>query len=197
MAKRKDADSQRYRWYEDDRSGFQYGFQPITSKPNKYSRESGKPITDLGLKVSPLSYDTPPPSKKSLGGEGDVSGSPRDNSNPSPASDVYVIPPESTKVIVTVTSSNSIAWNTNPIVYLFTTTNLIMAVNPQFVSGKQGQLIAVQCVGSSITLKSGSGLTFDFTASQIRMDSGGIATLLYNATDSTWHITSFNPTGGF
>ena len=196
MAKRKDADSQRYRWYEDDRSGFQYGFQPITSKPNKYSRESGKPIEQAGLKVSPESYDTPPPSKKSLGGA-DVSGSPRDNSNPSPASDVYVIPPESTKVIVTVTSSNSIAWNTEPVVYLYTSTNLVMAVNPQFVQGQQGQLIAVECVGSSITIKAGSGLTFDGGGSQIKMNSGGIATLLYNQTDSTWHVTSFNPTGGF
>ena len=197
MARKKDADSQRFRWYEDDRSGFQYGFQPITSKPNSYSRESGKPIDQTGLKVSPLSYDTPPPSKKSLGGEGDVSGDPRSNSNPGTPSNVYVIPPESVKVIVTVTSSNSINWNTNPIVYIYSTTNLAMAVNPQFVPGKHGQLIAVECVGSSITLKNGSGLIFDFSATQIRMDSGGIATLFYNATDSTWHVTSFNSQGGF
>lgn len=197
MAKRRDADSQRFRWYEDDRSGLQYGFQPITSKPNAYSRESGKPLDQAGLKVAPLSYDTPPPSKKSLGGKGDVSGDPRANSNPSPASDAFIVPPESTRITVLVTSSSSIAWNNEPIVYLSTSVNLTMAVNPQLLSGFQGQQIAIQCVNSSITLKSGSGITFDFSASQVKMNSGSIGTMLYNATDNTWHMTSFNPQGGF
>jgi len=185
VAKRKDADSQRFRWYEDPKSGFQYGFQPLTSRPNKYGRESGKPIEQGGLKVSPLSYDTPPPSKKSLGGEGDISGDPRPDSNFQPASDAFIIPPESRDVIVNVDSSSSISWNTEPIVYLSTSVNLTMAVNPQVVSGQQGQLIAIQAVGSSITLINGSGLTFDFQSSQIRMNSGGIATLLYSVTDNT------------
>lgn len=193
----KKTEDSEFGWYEDGRSGFQFGFQPITSKPNNYSRESGKPIDQAGLKVSPLSYDTPPPSKQSLGGEGDISGDPRPDSNPLPASDAFVIPPESRNVIVNVDSSSSISWNTQPIVYLFNTVNLTMSVNPQIVPGQQGQLIAAQCVGSSITLKSGSGITFDFVASQLRMSSGGIVTLLYNATDSTWHVTSFNQYGGF
>lgn len=198
MAKSRDKDSQRFRIYTSERSGFEFGFKPTTSPPNAYTRESGKPVKDNGLEVAPTEFDTPPPSKLPLGGA-DISGDPRANSDFSVDSNVYLIPSESFIPVYYITSSNSIPWNTEPVVYIGASNqNIRMAVNPQIVRGQENQLVAFQCVGSSITLVNGSGLTFDFNASQIVMNSGGIITCLYNATDNTWHITSFNPiSGGF
>lgn len=198
MAFKRNQDSQRFRWWNSDRSGFQFGFQPLTSAPNEYKREAGKPTDDKGFKVAPEEYDSPPPSKKSLGGEGDISGDPRANSDFSVDANVYRIPSESTIPVVYVNSSRSIAWNLEPEVYV-TGSNAaqVMSVNPQIVAGAQGQQLALQCIGSSITLINGSGITFAFQSPRIRMDSGGIAVLLYSVTDNTWHLTSFNASGGF
>ena len=161
---------------------------PTTSGPNAYTRESGRPTRDNNLEVAPSEFDSPPPSKKPLGGA-DVSGSPRGNSNFSTDSNVYVIPPESVNVVVSVTSSSSIAWNLQPVVLISgSLTNLTMAVNPQIVQGAQSQQITLQCVGSNITLLNGSGLTLN--TSQYRMTSGSLINLFYSATDNTWHETS-------
>lgn len=198
MPKRRDRDSERFRWWEDDRSGLQYGFQPITELPNAYSRESGRPLKDNGLKVSPTSYDMPPPSKKSLGGEGDISGDPRQNSGQTNPSDAFLIPIESQKLIVYVNSSSAIAWNNEPIVYITgSNANQIMAINPQLPPGTQNQQIALECIGSSVTLINGSGITFLQSGSRITMTSGGVAVLVYQTGGTTWNLTSFNPTGGF
>ncbi len=205
MAKRRDSDSERFKFFIDDRTGFQYGFQPKTSEPNSYSRESGRPLSDLGLKVAPSSYDMPPPSKKSLGGEGDISGDPRSNSGQSSYVDAFTIPAESTKNIVYVNSSSSINWNSDPIVYIVGSNKTqTMSVNPQLIAGQEGQVLALECVGSSITLRSGSGLTLDLGGSFVTLVSGGVATLMYHVTnattlkaDNTWHVLSYSLTNGF
>lgn len=185
MAKRRDKDSDRFRIYVDDRTGLEYGFKPITSYPNAYTRESGKPTLDNGLKVAPSEFDSPPPSKKSTGGEGEILGDPRANSDPSTSSNVYVIPAESQKVIVNVNSSSSIAWNTEPVVYLQSTVNLTMAVNPQVVAGMTNQQITLMCVGSSITLLNGSGLLLN--TQRFTMNSGILINLFYG---TGWFETS-------
>ena len=198
MAKRQDKKSGRFRIYESDRSGFEYGFKPVTSYPNAYTREAGKPTRDGNALVAPNEFDSPPPSKKSLGGEGDIGSGVRDNSNFSTPSDVYIVPPESTKTIIYVNSSSSIRWNTDPVVYIAgSNSTQIMSVNPQVIAGAQGQLIALECVGSNVTLLNGSGITTDFNVSSVSMSSGGVSTLFYSATDNTWHITSFSANGGF
>lgn len=189
MAKTKDRDSQRFRIFEDERTGLEYGFKPLTSYPNAYTRESGRPVLDKGLKVAPQEFDSPPPSKRSLGGEGDISGDVRANSDFATASNVYVIPPQSAKVIVSVNSSSSISWNTEPVVYIAPAlANQTMAINPQVVPGTQSQQITLECVGSSVTLLNGSGLTL--YSARYKMDSGSLLNLFYSQTDNTWHETS-------
>lgn len=188
MAKRRDRDSQRFRIFVDERTGLEYGFTPITSYPNAYTRESGRPVLDQGLKVAPSEFDSPPPSKKSLGGA-DISGDPRANSDFATPSNVNVIPSESANVVVSVNSSTSIAWNLQPVVLIAPAlANQTMAVNPQVVQGSQGQQITLECVGSNVTLLNGSGLTL-YTARYL-MGSGALLNLFYSATDNTWHETS-------
>lgn len=197
MPKRKDRDSERFRFFVDDRSGFEYGFQPITEYPNAYTRESGRPINDLGLKVNGESYDMPPPSKKSLGGEGDISGDPRQGSGQTSYADAFAIPTESVKNIVYVNSSSSIAWNTDPIVYIVgSNASQVMSVTPQLSAGVQNQQIALECVGSSVTLINGSGITI-LGFSRVVMNSGAVSVFVYQTDGTAWNLTSFNPTGGF
>ncbi len=198
MASPREKDSQRFRIYTSQRSGFEFGFQPITERPNAYSREAGKPVQDVNIQVSPDEFDSPPPSTQPLGGQGDISGNVRANSDFSVDSNVYVTVPQSIPVVYYLTASQSIPWNNNPVVYIGgLNSNITMSSNPQIVAGDGGKLVAFQCVGSNITLNSANGITFDFINTPfITMASGGIITAIYNKTDSTWHITSFNPTGG-
>lgn len=193
MAERGVRKGDRFKWWVSERSGFQFGFVPLTSPPNAYTRESGRPVRDNGIQIAPDEFDTPPPSTKSLGGEGEIGTGARANST-----DVNDVPPESVSQVIYVNSSRAISWNNNPTVYISgSNANQVMAVNPQITSGIHGLYIALQGVGSSVTLKNGSGITFDFQGiPNVVMGSGAIATLIYNATDSTWHMTSFNPNGG-
>lgn len=200
MANPPKKDSQRFRIYTSGRSGFQFGFQPITERPNAYWRESGKPVQDINVQVSPNEFDSPPPSNKPLGGEGDISGSARANSDFSVDANVYITPPPSIPVVYYVSSSQSIPWNRNPVVYIGgSNSNIVMASNPQIVPGEQGLVVAFQCVGSNLTITSGNGVTPDNSrVAFYNMISGSIITGIYNKTDNTWHITSFNKySGGF
>lgn len=189
MAKRTSRDSGRFRIYTSGRSGFDFGFQPITSPPNQYTRESGKPVNDKGVSVSPSEFDQPPPSNLPLGGEGEISGDPRSNSNFSVDSNIYLIPPESTKLIQYVTPTGGITWNDQPFMYIAgSNSNVVLNKNPQINAGSQSQQISALCVGSSITLINGSGLALH--SSFFVMDSGAIISFFYSATDNLWHETS-------
>jgi hypothetical protein len=113
---------------------------------------------------------------------------------------VYLTPPPSVPVVYYLTASQTIPWNDNPVVYIGgSNSNITMSSNPQISPAPNGKIVAFQCVGSNIILNSSNGLTFDFVRTPfINMTSGSIITAIYLQTDSTWHITSFNPiSGGF
>ncbi len=187
MAKPRSRDSGRFRIYVSDRSGFEFGFQPITSRPNAYGRESGKPVQDLNIKVSPEEFDTPPPSKQPLGGEGDISnGNIRPNSDPSTASNAFIV---TSANLVSVSSSSSIAWNQDPWTNIYgSLLTQTMAVNPQVVAGAQNQQITLLCVSNQITLLNGSGLGLRTT--QLTMTSGSVLCLMYQTSNTIWQETS-------
>ena len=190
MAKPRSRDSGRFRIYVSDRSGFEFGFIPKIEGPNPYTRESGKPVQDLNSKVSPSEFDSPPPSKLPLGGQGDISsGNVAPNSNFDNPSNAFVIPSNSTKIIIPVSSSNSIAWNQEPWNYLAgTVSKQTMAVNPQIIAGQQSQQICLFCISNQITLINGSGLSL--RNSQFVMNSGSIINLMYQTGTLTWQETS-------
>ncbi len=186
MAQPRSRDSGRFRIYVSDRSGFEFGFQPITSRPNAYGRESGKPVQDLNVKVAPLEFDQPPPSKKSLGGEGDVSsGNVRPNSDFTDTNALIL----NQSVVVQVSSSSSINWNQYPWTNIAgVLASQTMAVNPQIVAGAQSQQITLLCVSNQIIVINGSGL--GLRTSQYNMTSGSILCLMYQTSNLTWQETS-------
>lgn len=150
-------------------------------------------INDNGFLVGPEEFDAPPPSNISLGGEGDISGDPRPNSL------TYTTPPELDRVTRYITAAGGI----NPVIdYNFddnvvvndgwlyvsgSNQNITISANPQIAAGRQGQMLTLQCVGSSILLNNGNGLDL---RTHFNMDSGAILNLFYSATDNLWHETS-------
>ena len=197
MSERSIRKGDRFKWWNSERSGLQLGFQPLTSPPNAYSREAGRPVYDKGVLVSPDEYDQPPPSTKSLGGEGEIGTGARADSSPATPSNVYDV--ENPIPIYYLTASTKVPWTTEnyPTLITGSLSNVTLNNNP-LNPGTHGLYISLQGVGSSVTINSGNGITFDFiNKPSLVIGSGAIVTLIYNATDSTWHVTSFNPTGGF
>lgn len=199
MAERGIRKSDRFRWWNSDRSGFQYGFVPLTTRPNAYTREQGRPVRDHGVEVSPDEYDQPPPSNRPLGGEGEIGTGARARSNFDTDSNVYFMPSEYLIPVQYLSVSTQIRWNDNNVPIYISGSNQAVSLssNPQITSGTHDKYISVQCVGSNVTLVDGQGISIDFNVPAVVMQSGGVATLIYNATDSLWHMTSFNPQGGF
>ena len=99
MAKPRSRDSGRFRIYVSDRSGFEFGFIPTVEGKVPYTRESGKPVQDLNVKVAPTEFDSPPPSKLPLGGQGDINaGNVRANSDFATPNNVFIV--NSTNVVL-------------------------------------------------------------------------------------------------
>ena len=192
MAERATRKGDRFRWWNSDRSGFQFGFSPLTSPPNSYYREDGRPVNDKGHIVAPDEYDQPPPSTKPLGGA-DIGSGARSNSDSSATPTDLLIP------VQYIPASGSISWNYNNVPIQITGSNSAVTVgNNSLSAAPNGTYIALLGVGSGVTINSGNGITFDFiNVPSIRLDSGSIATLIYNATDSTWHVTSYTQNRGW
>lgn len=149
-------------------------------------------VNDNGVLVGPDEFDTPPPSKISLGGEGDISGDPRTNATS------YATPSELARQVRYVTATGiapSIDYNFDDSVSLSegwllisgSNQNVTITANPQIAAGRQGQMLTLECVGSSILLSNGNGLSL---RTYFNMDSGAILNLFYSATNNLWNETS-------
>ena len=61
--------------------------------------------------------------------------------------------------------------------------------------GSQNQKVTLQSIGSSVTLNEGNGITLTANKSVV-LDSGGLISFIYSATDNLWHETSRVTNGG-
>ena len=193
MSERSVRKGDRFRWWNSERSGFQFGFQPLTEAPNQYSREDGRPVYDKGLLVAPDEFDTPPPSTKSLGGQGEIGTGARTDAESTATPADGLIP------VAYLSASTKVLWTFNNVPVYVVGSNLAVTLDANPLAlGPHGTYISIMGVGSAVTINSGNGITFDFlNVPSIVLNSGSIATLISNATDSTWHVTSFNPNGVF
>lgn len=187
MSERSVRKGDRFRWWNSDRSGFQFGYLPLTSAPNEYSRESGRPVRDNGIQVSPDEYDQPPPSTKPLGGEGQIGTGARDNSSGATPSNVYVVTPEAITPVQSLVAGSQITWNADnvPIYIAGSIAAITLSSNPQVVAGTTNQQITLMCVGSTVTVISGNGIAL--RTALYAMSSGSILNLFYG---TGWTETS-------
>lgn len=160
---------------ESDRSGFDHFEDTL--------------VTDRPWKVGADEKDTPPPSRRSLGGEGDVSGDPRANST----FDLTGIatPTSLDNPIVYINSTNGISHSfTNVFMRVSGSLQTIdIAADPQITSGLESDVLTLVCAGSGITLQHGDGLIMA-NSKTFSMNTGDTITFMYHTGGTAWEETS-------
>ena len=166
-----------------DRSGF--------DNFDRYGKRIWRGVRKDGILLAPDEIDAPPPSTQSLGGADISRGSQRTNW------DTTDVTPSSAQQIQYITAGGGIRLTDQPwLMVAGSNTAINITANPQIQLGVQNQVIAVQCVGSSVTLDDGDGLTLQAGGKQFVMSSGAIITLVCNRTDNLWRETSRTENGG-
>lgn len=134
--------------------------------------------------IAPEEYDTPPPSRLSLGGEGDKA--PGQDANFAFLISSVTAPITNIQVQGLLASTKIQPSTTQPWVRIFGSGGTVdLTSNPQMSAGKQGQIQTLECVSNNVILDTGSGLTLS-PQGQFNMGSGAIMTLVYNTGNSTW-----------
>ena len=163
-----------------DRSGFDY-----------YEHEL---VRDKQSLVGSDELDTPPPSDKPLGGEGDI------NQGDMRASTFASItetdtPSESDNPTVYITAAGGITPSfVHPWMNISGSNGTVnITADPQIVLGREGQILTIQCVDSSVTLDHGTGLNMMGSGSLL-LSSGSIVTFYYSTANNVWNEASrFRP----
>ena len=139
-------------------------------------------IKDKGTLIAPEEFDEPPLSKKSLGGADII------RSNQRPNGDTTTTPSATAEVIHYITAGGGITipstWSGGSR-FLITgsATAVDISANPQIARGTSNQIIAIECIGSSVLLEDGNGLNL---RRSFNMDSGAILNLIYKSDDNVW-----------
>lgn len=165
----------RFRKRSSDRSGFDYKDMEL--------------VKEGLLRVHPEEYDQPPPSRRSLGGEGEVSGQGRAGSE-------YVIANVSapTLTLHVITAAGGITPSFAEPWMQVAGSNAVITVsaNPQILAGQERQVLTLECVSNAIVLQDGNGLRLH-AGRPLTMTSGSIITFYYTSGATLWTETSRTP----
>ena len=170
----------RYKKRDSDRSGFSFYEHELIKEPPWL--------------VHPEDYDTPPPSKKSLGGEGDISGEARANSDWSTITNTDV-PASVENPLVYILAANGISPSIHPFMRISGSNGTVnITANPQISRGIEGQVLALVCADSGVQLDHGTGLNMVGSAGYM-MGSGDISVFQYHTGGTVWDETSRHRSG--
>ena len=161
-------------------------FKKRTSGRSGFDYLAHEMIKENGVWIGPDERDDPPPSKLSLGGEGDISRGTyfRDSTSTAIDSDrenptFYItavggITPNYDHPYMRITGSNGA---------------VTITANPRIAVGVEGRVLTLFCTDSNITISNGNGVAT--VASQtLVMRSGSVAVFMYNSGDLAWKETS-------
>lgn len=175
----------RFKRRESDRSGFrQWEIELVKDGP---------------WKVAGDEMDQPPPSRQSLGGEGDRSpGEPLADSGFELGVGATTASYANTNQTVYITAAGGITPSFRFPWMLVTGSNgaVDVSATPNIVRGRQGNILTLQCVDSSITLNHGSANAINFMDSRgsLTLSSGMVVTFFYATGNLAWNETSrFRP----
>lgn len=164
----------RFKKRTSDRSGFDFTERELVKEPP--------------WRVHPDEFDTPPPSKRSLGGEGEVSGDPRANSAFTIAN--TAVPIEVENPLVYILAAGGITPSTHPFMRISGSNGTVdITANPQIVPGREGQVLTLLCADSGVRLDHGTGLNMLGSAGYL-MGSGEISVFLFHTGGTVWDETS-------
>ena len=148
---------------------------------------------DNGHLVAGDEFDAPPPSNKVYIDEGgvspgDVRSNPTDYSNQTP--NVTQILSATSQINLNHQSDNAGQYSFNKSIVYVAGSNgeVTLSSNPQIVSSSQSDMLTIQGAGSSVILVNGNGL--QLYSGRLKLDSGTLVNLFYNATDGLWCETS-------
>ena len=169
-------------------------FQLQDSARSGFTQKKISLVKDVGLLVGGDEKDTPPPSKRSLGGEGESSGDPRLTTGFTVAG--IATPSGLDNPVVYVTTAGITATFTHPWMRVAGSNSAIdITANPQVTRGTQSQVLTLECVGSAITLDHGNGLNL-MGSTRFVMQSGATISLMYQSGATVWSEVSRTPFGG-
>ena len=165
----------RYKRRNSDRSGFKY-YEIELIKDKQYIVAGGE-------------FDTPPPSKTPLGGEGDVSGDPRSSSDFTSISNVNTEVFSNPTRYITAAGGISAEFN-HPWMNVTGSNNAVtITSNPRISAGKQDNILTLFCTDSNITLNHGNSLNM-IGSSQAVLNSGSYITFIWSTGNYAWNETS-------
>ena len=159
-----------------DRSGFDFYEQSL--------------VKDGTWKVGGDELDTPPPSRLSVGGEGDVSSGEALTSNDFAIGDLAT-PAAYDNPVNAITAAGGISVSTtHPWLYVVGSLNDVsITADPQLTIGVEGQQVTLVGVGSVVTLSHNTGLNL-VGGVPYRIGSGSIIVLMYNSANALWNERS-------
>ena len=142
---------------------------------------------EKGLWYGPGEWDEPPPSKLSLGGEGEIVRGDYFRAS----SDIFTIDADKLNPTVFVTAADGITPNFQHPYMRVTGSNsaVTISANPRIARGANEQLLTLYGVGSTITLQNGNGLRMMGSAPFV-LGSGNSITFIFNTADLAWQETS-------
>lgn len=166
------ARANRFRKRTSDRSGFDYLEHEM--------------LKENGVWIGPDERDEPPPSRLSLGGEGDISRGDYFRSSTSTAIDA-----DRENPTFYITAAGGITPNYEHPYMRVTGSNgaITITANPRIAAGIEGKVLTLFCTDSSITINNGNGVA-TMGSQNLRLDSGGIAVFMYNTANNAWNETS-------
>lgn len=166
------ARSNRFRKKTSDQSGFDY-----------LEREM---VKENGVWIAPDERDDPPPSKLSLGGEGDIS-----RGDYFRASTSTAIDPSRENPTFYITAAGGITPTySHPYMRVAGSNSAItIASNPKISAGSQGKSLTLFCTDSNITITNGNGVSL-MGSRNLVMRSGSVATFIYTTGGNVWQETS-------
>ena len=167
-------------------------FKLRDSDRDGFTRKEQSLVKDAPWKVGPDEYDTAPPSRKSLGGEGDVNKNDILSSNTFEIGDVAT-PSAYDNPVNYITAAGGITPSfVHPWMFVVgSNANVTLSANPQIAAGVEGKKLTVYGVGSTIRIIHGNGVVMVGSQPCV-VDSGQLISFLYTASNGTaaWRETS-------
>lgn len=159
-------------------------FKKRTSDLSGFDYLEHEMVKENGIWIGPDERDDPPPSKLSLGGEGDISQGSYFRSSTSTAV-------ENENPTFYITAAGGITPNYDHPYMRVTGSNgaVTISANPQIAVGQEGKVLTLFCTDSSITINNGTGVA-TIASTPIVLTSGGISVFMFNTGDTAWRETS-------
>lgn len=168
-------------------------FKKRTSDVSGFDGLEQEMVREKGLWILPDEKDDPPPSRLSLGGEGEISRGTYFRAS----TDIFTIDRDKENPTFYITADGGITPYYNFPYMRVTGSNAAITItaDPRIAIGAEGRVLTLFCTDSSVTINNGNGVSLAGSKNLV-LSSGGSATFIFNSANNAWNETSrFNGLG--